>query len=295
MSEGMDAVGAAAAGTVQLGDLTVNRMGYGAMRITGKGIWGPPDDRVAALQTLRRAVELGVNLIDTADSYGPYVSEELIAEALWPYPQDLVIATKAGWERVGPGQWTHNASPKHLRAALDGSLKRLRLDRIDVYQLHVPDPAVSFEASVETLAQLRLEGKIRHVALSNVTLEHVERARRIVPIVSVQNRYSFADREWDFLLDYCETQGIVFMPWAPLGQNREAHAALEEAAQQLEATPFQVALAWLLRRSSVILPIPGTSSAIHVQENIAAAGLKLSDAVFARLSAITPKPASLRG
>ncbi len=179
---------------------------------------------------------------------------------------------------MGPGQWTHNASPKHLQAAVDGSLQRLRLDRIDVYQLHVPDPAVSFDASMETLARLREQGKIRHVALSNVTLEHVERARRIVPIVSVQNRYSFADREWDFLLDHCEAKGIVFMPWAPLqGQNREAHAALEEAARELNATPLQVALAWLLRRSPVISPIPWTSSPIHVQENIAAAGLKLPD------------------
>jgi aryl-alcohol dehydrogenase-like predicted oxidoreductase len=295
MSDGMQSVSASAAGTVPLGDLTVNRMGFGAMRITGQGVWGPPRDRDAALETLRRAVELGVNLIDTADSYGPYVSEELIAEALWPYPQDLVIATKAGWERVGPGQWTHNASPKHLQAAVDGSLRRLRLDRIDVYQLHVPDPAVSFDASMETLARLREQGKIRHVGLSNVTLEHVERARKIVPIVSVQNRFSFADREWDFLLDHCEAQGIVFIPWAPLGQNREAHRALEEVAQQLTASPFQVALAWLLRRSAVILPIPGTSSPIHVQENIAAAGLRLPDTVFARLSAITPKPASLRG
>jgi aryl-alcohol dehydrogenase-like predicted oxidoreductase len=295
MSDGMQSTSASAAGTVQLGDLTVNRMGFGAMRITGQGIWGPPQDRDAALETLRRAVELGVNLIDTADSYGPYVSEELIAEALWPYPQDLVIATKGGWERVGPGQWTHNASPKHLQAAVDGSLKRLRLDRIDVYQLHVPDPAVSFDASMETLARLREQDKIRHIGLSNVTLEHVERARKIVPIVSVQNRYSFTDREWDFLLDHCEAQGIVFMPWAPLGQRREAYAALEDAARELEATPLQVALAWLLRRSPAILPIPGTSSAIHVQENIAAAGLKLPDAIFARLSAITPRPASLRG
>ena len=247
MSDVLGSIPAAAAGTIQLGDLTVNRMGYGAMRITGKGIWGPPEDRGAALQTLRRAVELGVNLIDTADSYGPYVSEELIAEALAPYPRGLVIATKGGWERVGPGQWTHNASPKHLQAAVEGSLKRLRLDRIDVYQLHVPDPAVSFDASMETLARLREQGKIRHVGLSNVALEYVERARKIVPIVSVQNRYSFADREWDFLLDYCEKNQIAFMPWAPLGQNREANAALEAAALELGATPLQVALAWLLR------------------------------------------------
>jgi aryl-alcohol dehydrogenase-like predicted oxidoreductase len=270
-------------------------MGYGAMRITGKGIWGPPENRGAALDTLRRAVELGVNLIDTADSYGPNVSEELIAEALAPYPAGLVIATKGGWERVGPGQWTHNASPQHLQAAVEGSLKRLRLERIDVYQLHVPDPAVSFDASMETLARLREQGKIRHVGLSNVTLEHVERARKMVPIVSVQNRYSFADREWDFLLDHCEANGIAFMPWAPLGQNREANGALEAAARELGATPLQVALAWLLRRSPVLLPIPGTSSAAHVEQNIAAAGLKLPDAVLARLSAIIPRPASLRG
>jgi aryl-alcohol dehydrogenase-like predicted oxidoreductase len=295
MSDVRQSVSAAAAGTVQLGDLTVNRLGYGAMRITGKGIWGPPENRGAALNTLRRAVELGVNLIDTADSYGPNVSEELIAEALAPYPPGLVIATKGGWERVGPGQWTHNASPQHLQAAVEGSLRRLRLDRIDVYQLHVPDPAVSFDASIETLVRLREEGKIRHVGLSNVTLEHVERARRMVPIVSVQNRYSFADREWDFLLDHCEANGIAFMPWAPLGQNREANVALEAAARELGATPLQVALAWLLRRSPALLPIPGTSSVAHVEQNIAAAGLELPDAVFKGLSAVTPRPASLRG
>lgn len=295
MSDDANSISATAAGTIQLGDLTVNRLGYGAMRITGKEIWGPPADRDAALATLRRAVEFGVNLIDTADSYGPNVSEELIAEALAPYPSGVVIATKGGWERVGPGQWTHNASPKHLQAAVEGSLKRLRLERIDVYQLHVPDPAVSFDASMEALVRLREEGKIRHVALSNVTLEHVERARKMVPIVSVQNRYSFADREWDSLLDYCEANRIVFMPWAPMGQNRESNEALAAAAKELGATPLQVALAWLLRRSPVMLPIPGTSSVAHVEENIAAAGLKLPDSVFERLSGITPAPASLRG
>jgi pyridoxine 4-dehydrogenase len=294
MSDTLQPVSASAAGTIQFADLTVNRMGYGAMRITGKGVWGPPADRDAALATLRRAVELGVNLIDTADSYGPNVSEELIAEALYPYPPGLVIATKGGWERVGPGQWTHNASPKHLQEAVEGSLKRLRLDRIDVYQLHVPDPAVSFDASMETLVRLREQGKIRHVGLSNVTLEHVERARKLVPIVSVQNRYSFADREWDYLLDHCEKHGIAFLPWAPLGQNREANRALEAAARELGVTPLQVALAWLLRRSPVVLPIPGTSSVAHLQENVAAAALKLPDSVFAKLSAITPAPASLR-
>ncbi|HEY2860709.1 MAG TPA: aldo/keto reductase [Terracidiphilus sp.] len=287
---------ASAAGTYALGGgLIVNRLGYGAMRITGKGIWGPPDDKTAALATLRRAVELGVNLIDTADSYGPYVSEELIAEALYPYPPDLVIATKAGWERVGPGQWIHNASPAHLTRALEGCLKRLRLDRIDVFQLHVPDPAVSFDASVECLARHREEGKIRHVALSNVALEYVERARRIVPIASVQNRYSFADREWDFVVDYCEQHNIGFMPWAPLGQNRLADEALKKAGHQLGATPMQVGLAWLLRRAKNILPIPGTSKVPHVEENIAAASLQLPDEIFNELSAISSPPAVLRG
>ncbi|HUD56335.1 MAG TPA: aldo/keto reductase [Terracidiphilus sp.] len=287
-------VSAAAAGTIALGDLTVNRLGYGAMRITGKGIWGPPADHATALATLRRAVELDVNFIDTADSYGPYVSEELIAEALFPYPQGLVIATKGGWERVGPGQWTHNASPKHLEEAVAGSLKRLRLERIDVYQLHIPDPAVSFDASMETLARLQEQGKIRHIALSNVTLEHVERARKIVPIVSVQNRYSFADREWDFLLNHCEKNGIAFIPWAPLGQNRQAHDVLEKVAKQLDATQLQVAMAWLLQRSRATLPIPGTSSVAHLEENIQAAGLHLPEPVFRELSAVTVPPASLR-
>jgi pyridoxine 4-dehydrogenase len=287
---------AAAAGTFTIGgDLTVNRMGYGAMRITGAGVWGPPVDKAAAVATLRRAVELGVDLIDTADSYGPATSEELIAEALYPYSNGLVVATKGGWERPGPGQWTHNASPKHLTEALEGSLKRLRLDRIDVYQLHAPDNAVSFEASVEALARLREQGKIRHVALSNVTREHVERARVIVPIVSVQNRYSFADRESDFIVDYCEQNEIAFLSWAPLGQAKEAHDAIKKIANDLDATPLQVALAWLLKRSKVILPIPGTSSVKHLDENIAAAGVELPQAAFDKLSAVSHPPASLRG
>jgi pyridoxine 4-dehydrogenase len=290
------AMSAAAAGTFAIGGgLTVNRLGYGAMRITGKGIWGPPTDKNAALATLRRAVELGVNLIDTADSYGPGTSEELIAEALYPYPAGLVIATKGGWERPGPGQWTHNASPEHLTKALEGSLKRLRLERIDVYQLHIPDPAVSFDASVETLARLREQGKIRHVALSNVTREHIERARKIVPIATVQNRYSFADREWDFVVDYCEQNNIGFMPWAPMAQVRFANESLENAAKQLNATPLHVALAWLLKRSKVTLPIPGTSSVKHVEENIAAAGLELPQSLYDELSAVGHTPKSLRG
>jgi aryl-alcohol dehydrogenase-like predicted oxidoreductase len=286
---------AAAAGNLNLGTLTVHRLGFGAMRITGQGVWGPPKDKPTALRTLRHAVELGVNFIDTADSYGPNVSEELIAEALHPYPKGLVIATKGGWERVGPGQWIHNASPKHLEEAVHGSLRRLKLDIIDVYQLHIPDPAVSFDASMQTLERFREQGKIRHVALSNVTLEHLERARKITPIVSVQNRYSFADREWDFLLDFCEKNGIAFIPWAPLGQNRSAaHEMIEKFAKELNATPLQVALAWLLRRSPVMLPIPGTSSPKHLEENIAAASLKLPDPVFKQLEAVAPPPASLR-
>jgi pyridoxine 4-dehydrogenase len=289
------AISAAAAGTLTLGgDLTVHRMGYGAMRITGKGIWGPPADKASALATLRRAVELGVQFIDTADSYGPNISEELIAEALYPYPSGLVIATKAGWERSGPGQWLHNASPSHLTEAVEGSLKRLRLDRIDVFQLHVPDPAVSYDATMEALATLRQQGKIRHVGLSNVTQEHIERGRKIVPIISVQNRYGVADREWDYVVDYCEQNGIAFLPWAPLGQNRKALDVLEKVAKELGATTLQTALAWLLKRSKIILPIPGTSSAAHVEENIAAAALGLPEAAFQELSSANPPPVSYR-
>jgi pyridoxine 4-dehydrogenase len=284
-------VSAREAGTVSLGgELTVNRLGFGAMRITGEGIWGPPKDRAAALAVLRRAVELDVNFIDTADSYGPGVSEELIAEALFPYPKGLVIATKGGWNRPGPNQWTHDASPAHLRAAVEGSLKRLRRNRIDVYQLHTPDPVIPFDESVETLAQLREEGKIRLVALSNVTREHVERARKIVPIASVQNRYSFADREWDTVLDYCAENRIAFIPWFPLGAGKVAHEALNEIASSHSATPKQIALAWLLRRSPLTLPIPGTSSVPHLEENIAAASIKLTNGEFDQLSSAAVRP-----
>src|SRR5467141_1172255 len=278
---------ASAAGAISLGgEISVNRLGFGAMRLTGEGIWGPPRDRKAALAVLRRAVELGINFIDTADSYGPNVSEELIAEALFPYPPGLVIATKGGWNRPGPNQWTHDATPKHLREAVEGSLQRLRLDRIDVYQLHTPDPAVSFEASVETLAELRNEGKIRLVALSNVTQEHIERARRIVPIVSVQNRYSFADREWDYVVDYCESNEIAFIPWFPLGAGKVAGEALNRIAQAHHASPTQVALAWLLRRSPIMLPIPGTSSIEHLEQNVAAASLRLAEEEYEKLSGV---------
>jgi pyridoxine 4-dehydrogenase len=282
------------AGDVSLGkQVSVHRLGFGAMRLTGEGIWGPPKDRNAALAVLRRAVELEVNFIDTADSYGPYVSEELIAEALHPYPKGLVIATKGGWKRPGPNQWTHDATPAHLREAVEGSLRRLRLDRIDVYQLHTPDPVVPFDAAVETLAQLREEGKIRLIGLSNVTQEHIERARKIVPIVSVQNRYSFADREWDYVVDYCESNGIAFIPWFPLGAGKVAGEVLDQIAKAHGATPKQVALAWLLRRSPIILPIPGTSSVEHLEENVAAASVRLTDDEYERLAGV-PELAATR-
>jgi aryl-alcohol dehydrogenase-like predicted oxidoreductase len=295
MQAATDQLPAAQAGTITLGaDLTVNRMGFGAMRITGKGIWGPPDDVPSALATLRRAVELGVNFIDTADSYGPHVSEQLIAEALWPYPAGLVITTKAGWVRHGPGVWQHNAAPGHIEEAIEGSLKRLRLERIDVYQLHVPDPAVSFDASMEALARLQQEGKIRHVGLSNVTLEHIQRAKKIVPIVSVQNRYSFSDREWDFVLNHCTANGIAFLPWGPMAQMRKANEVVEKIAAVRGVSTAVVSLAWLLRRSPVVLPIPGTSNVKHLEENVSAAGFRLSDEEFADLAAVAPKPYWLR-
>ena len=277
----------AAGGTVSLGgELTVNRLGFGAMRLTGEGIWGPPKDRAGAIAVLRRAVELGVNFIDTADSYGPNVSEELIAEALAPYPKDLVIATKGGWNRPGPNQWTHDASPAHLRKAVEGSLKRLRLDRIDVYQLHVPDPVVPLDASIETLCNMQSQGKIRLVGLSNVTVKHIERARKILPIVSVQNRYSFADREWDNVVDYCERNGIAFIPWFPLGAGSVAGKVLERIAKARHAKPIHVALAWLLKRSPAMLPIPGTSSIPHLEENVQAASLQLTEEEYLELTGI---------
>jgi aryl-alcohol dehydrogenase-like predicted oxidoreductase len=287
---------AAQAGTFTIGgDLTVNRLGYGAMRITGKGIWGPPADREACIATLRRAVELGVDFIDTADSYGPNVSEELIAEALHPYPAGLVITTKVGWERYAAGVWQHNASPAHIEKAIEGSLSRLKLDRIDIYQLHVPDPAVSFDASMEAIARLKEQGKVRHVALSNVSLEHIKRAEKIVPIVSVQNRYSFSDREWDFVLDYCNANKIAFLPWGPMAQQRKANDVVEKIAADRGATTAVVSLAWLLRRSPVVIPIPGTSSVKHLEENVSAAAFKLSDSEYASLASVIPKPFWLRG
>jgi pyridoxine 4-dehydrogenase len=286
-------ISASLAGSVSLGrELSVNRLGFGAMRLTGEGIWGPPRDRKKALAVLRRAVELNVNFIDTADSYGPGISEELIAEALFPYPKGVVIATKGGWDRPGPDQWTHDASPAHLRKAVEGSLRRLKLERIDVYQLHTPDPVVSFDASVETLAELRNEGKIRLVGLSNVTREHIERARKIVPIVSVQNRYSFADREWDYVVDYCAANGIAFIPWFPLAAGKVAGDILNEIARAHQASPKQIALAWLLRRSPIMLPIPGTSSVEHLEENVAAASVELTEEEYERLADVPELRAS---
>jgi aryl-alcohol dehydrogenase-like predicted oxidoreductase len=282
-------------GTVTLGrELTVHRLGFGAMRITGDGVWGPPKDPNEAVRVLRRAVELGVNFIDTADSYGPDVSEELIAEALAPYPKGVVVATKGGWRRPGRGQWTHDASPQHLREAVDSSLKKLRLKQIDLYQLHIPDPVIPFEQSMETLAQLRDRGLIRLIGLSNVTKEHIERARKITPIASVQNRYSFADREWDYVVDYCEQNGIAFIPWAPLRTTKDVGDAPERIAKAHDATLRQVAIAWLLQRSPIMLPIPGTSSVQHLDENIAAAGLRLTDEEFKELSLVPAKVLTAR-
>jgi pyridoxine 4-dehydrogenase len=295
MSSQVASITAAAAGTLTLGgEVTVNRLGFGAMRLTGPGIWGPPKDRQAAIAVLRRAVELDVNFVDTADSYGPAVSEELIAEALHPYPKGFVIATKGGWNRPGPGQWTHDSSPKHLREAIEGSLKRLRLDRIDLYQLHTPDPAISFDASVQTLAELQAEGKIHLIGLSNVTREHIERARKIARIVSVQNRYSVFDREWEHVVDYCEQNGMAFIPWFPLGAGAVGHDVLSRIAQAHHAKPIQIASTWLLQRSPWMLPIPGTSSVEHLEENIAAAAIRLSEDEFRQLDDVNGKTAAGR-
>jgi pyridoxine 4-dehydrogenase len=275
---------AADAGTVDLGgDLTVNRLGFGAMRITGQGIWGDPPDRNEARAVLRRAVELGVNFIDTADSYGPDVSEELIAEALYPYPEDLVIGTKGGLLRPGPGRWDPDGRPKHLREACDGSLRRLRLDQIPLYQFHRPDPAVPLEDSIGTLLALKDEGKIRHIGLSNVNEDQLRRAQAMTPIVSIQNRYNPADRKSDSLVDLCEQEEMVFLPWAPI-QNLDRSPALTDIAERYDATVHQIALAWLLARSDTMLTIPGTGSVDHLEENVTAAGLRLEPDEIAALN-----------
>jgi pyridoxine 4-dehydrogenase len=277
---------AAAAGTVQIGDLTVNRLGFGAMRLTGQGVIGPPDDPDSALAVLRRAVELGVNFIDTADSYGPAVNELQIAEALHPYPEGLVIATKGGLLHERRGELRQDGRPDTLRASCESSLERLRLERIDLYQLHSVDPTVPIEESVGALAELQREGKIRHIGLSNVDQRQLAQARRVAPIVSVQNRYSVADRPWEGMLDACEREGIAFLPWFPLGFGELARSRghLAELGANRGATAAQIAIAWLLRRSPVMLPIPGSSSVEHLEENIAAAGIELMDTEFAELS-----------
>ena len=275
---------ASTAGTIDVGgDLTVNRLGFGAMRITGSGIWGPPADRDRAKAVLRRAIELGVNFIDTADSYGPHVSEELIAEALHPYPDDLVIATKGGLERTGPGQWPANGRPDHLIEACEGSLRRLRLDEIPLYQFHRPDPRVPLEDSVGALVTLKDQGKIRHIGLSNVTEDQLRQAQRLTAIVSIQNRYNVDDRRSDSLVDLCEQEQLVFLPWAPI-QDLDRNRAVQESARRHDATPRQIVLAWLLARSPQILPIPGTGSVSHVADNVAAAAIDLTPAEVAAIS-----------
>jgi pyridoxine 4-dehydrogenase len=276
---------AGAAGTFALGGaLVVNRLGFGAMRLTGRGIMGEPGAPEEARRVLRRAVELGVNLIDTADSYGPEVSERLISEALYPYPEDLVVATKGGYTRPG-GRWVPDGRPEHLREACEGSLRRLKVDRIDLYQFHTPDPRVPFEDSVWALALLRDEGKIRHVGLSNVGVRELEIALDIVPVVSVQNRYNLTDRSSEAVIQACEREEVGFIPWFPLATGRLARLVgpLDEMAARRDATPSQVALAWLLAHSSVMLPIPGTSSVSHLEENVAAAALKLTEDEVATL------------
>ena len=265
------------------GDLTVNRLGFGAMRITGPGIWGPPKDTDEAKAVLRRVIELGINFIDTADSYGPNVSEELIAEALHPYPEDLVIATKGGLERTGPGRWPANGRPEHLVEACEGSLRRLRLDEIPLYQFHRPDPAVPFEDSLGALVTLKEQGKIRHIGLSNVDEDQLRRAQRLTPIVSIQNRYNIIDRTSEDLIDLCEQEQIAFLPWAPI-QNVDDNRVIQEVAKRHDVTAHQIAIAWMLGRSPAVLPIPGTGTVAHLEENVAAGSIKLAPAEISELT-----------
>ncbi|MDQ1717590.1 MAG: pyridoxine 4-dehydrogenase [Pseudonocardiales bacterium] len=280
-----NAVHASEAGQIDIGgDLTVNRLGFGAMRLTGPGIWGPPADLDVARAVLRRAVELEVNFIDTADSYGPHVSETLIAEALYPYPEDLVIATKGGLERTGPNQWPVNGRPEHLKSACDGSLQRLRLEQIPLYQLHRPDPRVPYGESVGALVELKEQGKIRHIGVSNVNEEQLRTAQALTPVVSIQNRYNLKDRASETLIDLCEQESLVFLPWAPI-QQAEDNATIAEIANRRGITTTQVVLAWLLARSPAILPIPGTGSVEHVEANVAAAGIHLDPREVADLNA----------
>lgn len=281
MSQQLDA---AAAGSITVGgDLTVHRLGFGAMRITGKGIIGDPPDRAEARRVLRRAVELGVDFIDTADSYGPRVSEELIAEALYPYPDGLVIATKGGLLRPAADQWTPDGRPEHLRAALEGSLRALRLERVDLYQLHRPDPKVPYEESIGALRDLQGQGKIRHIGVSNVDRDELLRARRVAEIVSVQNRYNLFDRRSDDLVDLCEQDGLAFLPWAPVGRGEVATDAVAAIARRHSASSYQLAIAWLLARSPAMLPIPGTGSVAHLEDDLAAARVRLTPPEMAKI------------
>jgi pyridoxine 4-dehydrogenase len=283
---------AAKSGNFTIGnDLHIYRLGYGAMRITGQGIWGEPKDRDEAIKVLQRTVALGINFIDTADSYGPGVSEEIIAEALYPYPKNLVIATKAGFDRTGPDKWVMNGNPEHLRAACEGSLKRLRLDRIDLFQLHRIDSKFPAEDQLGTLKDLQTQGKIKHIGLSEVSAKEIAHARGIVPIVTVQNRYSVVDRAAEGVLDYCQQANIGFIPWFPLaaGEVSTAGSELARIASQLKVTPSQLALAWLLWRSPVILPIPGTSRVAHLEENVAAAALKFDESTMREIDKLGSK------
>ena len=279
-------INAAMAGTIEIGgDLTVNRFGFGAMRLTGPGIWGEPPDREEAKRVLRRAIELGINFIDTADSYGPEVSEKLIAETLHPYPDDLVIATKGGLTRPGPNRWEPNGRPEYLRKQCEGSLKRLRVDEIDVYQFHRPDPNVPLEESIGALVQLKDEGKIGHIGLSNVSVEELKRAEKLTPIVSVQNRYNMFDRESEPVLEQCSLEGLAFLPWRPVGggEMSEGGGKLQQLANRYKATPTQIGLAWLLSHSPVMLPIAGTSKVDHLEENLGAVALDLAPSDLAEL------------
>lgn len=291
MADRTSTITAALAGTIDVGgDLPVNRFGFGAMRITGEGIWGEPADREECKRVLRRAVELGINFIDTADSYGPEVGERLIAETLYPYPEDLAIATKGGLTRPEPGVWEPDGRPEHLRAACEGSLKRLRVDQIDVYQFHRPDPKVPFEESVGALVELKAEGKIRHIGLSNVSVDHIEKAQKLTPIVSVQNRYSVFDRESEPVLEFCSLEELAFLPWRPVAGGELGDAGVvAEIARRNNATPSQVALVWLLAHSPVMLPIPGTSKVAHLEENLSAVALQLAPSDLAELDKVAPE------
>ncbi|HEX3630807.1 MAG TPA: aldo/keto reductase [Candidatus Dormibacteraeota bacterium] len=292
MARDITTITAALAGTIDIGgDLPVNRFGFGAMRLTGEGIWGEPADREECKRVLRRAIELGINFIDTADSYGPEVSERLIAETLYPYPDDLVIATKGGLLRPGPGRWEPDGRPQHLREACEGSLRRLRVDEIDVYQFHRPDPKVPFEESVGALVELKDEGKIRHIGLSNVTVEQLQKAEKLTPIVSIQNRYNLFDRESEPVLEECSLQELAFLPWRPVGGGEMGgEAVLRQIASKYQATAEQLALAWLLQHSPVMLPIPGTSKVAHLEENLAAVALEVAPADLAELDKLAPEP-----